>query len=89
MESSKAPRARDSRLRQVTARDKGARRPPGKEEPSFRKKDCRGAVPLRDALKPSGLAWLMILPVAHFCRWHYLLCGPLRGPLIYMVVASN
>ena len=36
MESSKAPRARDSRLRQVTARDRGARRPPGKEERSPR-----------------------------------------------------
>ncbi len=36
MESSKAPRAHDSRLRQVTARDRGARRPPGKEERSPR-----------------------------------------------------
>ncbi len=36
MESSKAPRARDSRLRQVTARDRGARRPPGKEDHSLR-----------------------------------------------------
>ena len=36
MESSKAPRARDSRLRQVTARDKSARRPPGKKERSPR-----------------------------------------------------
>ncbi len=34
MESSKAPRARDSRLRQVTARDKGDGRPLGKEERS-------------------------------------------------------
>ncbi len=32
MESSKAPTARDSRVRQVTSRDRGARRPLGKEE---------------------------------------------------------
>ncbi len=36
MESRKAPRARDSRLRQVTARDRSARRPPEKEERSPR-----------------------------------------------------
>ncbi len=36
MESSKAPSARDSRLRQVTARDRGARRPPEKEGRSHR-----------------------------------------------------
>ncbi len=36
MESSKAPRAIDSMLRQVTVRDKGARRPPEKEERSTR-----------------------------------------------------
>ena len=32
---------------------------------------------------------MTILSIAHLCRWHYLLSGPLRGPLIYMVVASN
>ncbi len=31
MESSKAPKKRDSRLRQVTARDRGARKPLGKK----------------------------------------------------------
>ncbi len=36
MESSKAPEARDSRLHPVTAKDRGARRPPGKEELSPR-----------------------------------------------------
>ncbi len=36
MESSKAPRARDSGLCQVTARDKGARRPARKEKRSLR-----------------------------------------------------
>ena len=36
MESSKAPKARDSSLRQVTARDRGAKRPPEKEERSPR-----------------------------------------------------
>ncbi len=36
MESSKAPKARASRLRQVTARDRGDRRPSGKEECSPR-----------------------------------------------------
>ncbi len=36
MESSKAPRARDSGLREVTARDRGAKRPSGKEELSPR-----------------------------------------------------
>ncbi len=36
MKSSKAPMARDSRLRQVTARDRSARRPPRKEERSPR-----------------------------------------------------
>ncbi len=36
MESSKASRARDSWLRQVTARDRGARRPLGKDERSPR-----------------------------------------------------
>ena len=35
MKSGKAPRARDSRLRRVTARDRGARRPPGEEERSL------------------------------------------------------
>ncbi len=46
-------------------------------------------MPQEGALKPSGKAWLTILPIDHLCRWQYLLCGPLRGPLIYMVVASN
>ncbi len=36
MESSKAPRARNYRLRQVTARDRGARRLSRKEERSSR-----------------------------------------------------
>ena len=35
MESSKAHRARDSRLRQVTTRDRNVRRPQGKEEHSL------------------------------------------------------
>ncbi len=46
-------------------------------------------MPKGGALKPSGLPWLTILSIAHVCRWHYPLFGPLRGPLIYMVVASN
>ncbi len=46
-------------------------------------------MPLGVTLKPSGLAWLTILPIAHLCRCHYLLYEPLRGPLIYMVVGSN
>ncbi len=46
-------------------------------------------MPQGGALKPIGLAWLTILPIAHLCGWHNLLFGPLKGPLIYMVVASN
>ncbi len=36
MESSKAPRASDSKLPQMTGRDRGAKSPPGKEERSPR-----------------------------------------------------
>ncbi len=45
-------------------------------------------MPQGGALKPSGLAWLTILPIANLYRWHYLLYGPLKGSLIYMIVAS-
>ncbi len=38
MESNKAPRARDSRLRQVTARDRGARGLQGKRSASLGKR---------------------------------------------------
>ncbi len=67
MESSKAPTLHDSRLRQMTARDRDAKRLLGKEERLPRSRDCRRVVPLVGALKPSGLAWLTILPIVHFC----------------------
>ncbi len=46
-------------------------------------------MPLGGALKPSGLASLTILSIAQLCRLQYLLFGPLRGPIIHMVVASH
>ncbi len=45
-------------------------------------------MPLGGSLKPSGLAWLTILPITHLCKRNYLLYRPLRSPLIYMVVTS-
>ncbi len=73
MESSKAPKSRDSRLCQVTARDRSARKPLGKGECSPRYSHCKGAVPLGGTFKLSGLAWLTILHkkkcLKRCCRW--------------------